>query len=304
MGSNKSRANYRVELHSQIFFSSLPNIFITINPCDLHHPLAMKFAGVDLNIDNLIVDLMPKSQQRAAIIASHPIGIVRFFNKLITTVLSTLINYNINKHKSNPGGGVLGEIEAYHDKVEESGRGALHLHMLLWLVNNKHPHELRNLIVNELPDFNTYIHKFSAIWPTSNNPSCRLRYPKKLHDPTTINVENGEIQMKHAHSMMNNFNEWLLLACRCYMDIKFIWSASDTKALVYYISDYITKKNLSFHDSNSLIYQVVQKFEKNEQKINYIDALDKSRRLILRCFNTLASQQEISSVQVASYLMG
>ncbi|CAF3888035.1 unnamed protein product [Rotaria magnacalcarata] len=50
MRSNQSRSNYRVELHSQIFFSGLPNIFITINPCDLHHPLAMKFAGVDLNI--------------------------------------------------------------------------------------------------------------------------------------------------------------------------------------------------------------------------------------------------------------
>ncbi|CAF2063985.1 unnamed protein product, partial [Rotaria magnacalcarata] len=59
MGSNQSRANYRVELHAQIFFSGLPNIFITINPCDLHHPLAMKFAGVDLDIDNLTAELMP-----------------------------------------------------------------------------------------------------------------------------------------------------------------------------------------------------------------------------------------------------
>ncbi|CAF4927586.1 unnamed protein product, partial [Rotaria magnacalcarata] len=75
-------------------------------------------------------------------------------------------------------------------------------------------------------------------------------------------------------------------------------------ALVYYISDYITKKNLSFHDCNALIYKAVEKFEKNESRINYTDALDKSRRFILRCFNTLASQQEISAVQVASYLMG
>ena len=40
------------------------------------------------------------------------------------------------------------------------------------------------------------------------------------------------------------------------------------------------------------------------QNQEYIDAVDRSRRLILRCFNTLAFQQEISSVQVASYLMG
>ncbi|CAF4237867.1 unnamed protein product, partial [Adineta steineri] len=34
------------------------------------------------------------------------------------------------------------------------------------------------------------------------------------------------------------------------------------------------------------------------------NAEEKSRRLVLRCYSTLASQQEVSGVQVASYLMG
>ena len=88
------------------------------------------------------------------------------------------------------------------------------------------------------------------------------------------------------------------------MDIKFIWSGGDTKALVYYITDYITKINLSFHDTHVLIHRAVDSFTKQAHSQEYIDAVDRSRRLILRCFNTLASQQEISSVQVASYLMG
>ncbi|CAF3769591.1 unnamed protein product [Rotaria sordida] len=358
MGSNQSRANCRVQLHSQIFFSGLPNIFITINPCDLHHPLAMKFAGVDLDIDNLMVHQMPKSQDRAAIVAKHPVAIARFFNKLITTVLSTLIGYDTNKHTSNPGGGVLGEIDAYYGTVEESGRGALHLHMLLWLTfrhnlieylediikedlrsfqndisesdvsnvdkhnrnlisicsaipspNDPHFEQIKKLLVRTFASENQIHRHTSTCYKyikglTIDDPPCRLRYPKEMYDETTIDLETGEIRMKRDHPMMNNFNEWLLLACRCNGDIKFIWSGADTKALVYYISDYITKKNLSFHDTNSLIYQAVDKFEKNAQNISYTDALDKSRRLILRCFNTLASQQEISSVQVASYLMG
>lgn len=88
------------------------------------------------------------------------------------------------------------------------------------------------------------------------------------------------------------------------MDIKFVWSGADTKALVYYITDYITKRNLSFHDTHILIHRAVDSFTRHEQNREYVDALDRSRRLILRCFNTLASQQEISAVQVASYLMG
>ncbi|CAF4375733.1 unnamed protein product, partial [Rotaria magnacalcarata] len=287
---------------------------------------------------------------------------------------STLINYNINKHESYPGGGILGEIEAYYGTVEESGRGALHLYMLLWLANSKHPHELRELILDDnfrqnlinylediikedLDDFqnNTtesdtcniekhnrtsisicspiplptdsnfeeqkriavrtlasenQVHRHTSTCykntriTTTDNPPCRLRYPKQIYDDTMIDADTGEIRMKRSHPMINNFNEWLLLACRCNIDIKFIWSGSDTKALVYYISDYITKKNLSFHDCNALIYNAVENFEKNESRINYTDALDKSRRFILRCFNTLAFQQEISAVQVASYLMG
>ena len=148
MGSNQSRAKCRMELHAQIFSSDLPSIFITINPCDLHHPLAMKFAGVDL--DNLIPGMMPGSQERAAIVASHPVGIAQFFNKLIESVLSTLIGYNHQQHRSHPGGAVLGEIEAYYGTVKESGRGALHLHMLLWLGGNVNPSGLRQSIKYEV----------------------------------------------------------------------------------------------------------------------------------------------------------
>ena len=57
--------------------------------------------------------MMPSSQERAAIVASHPVSIARFFNKLIETVLNALISYNHQQHQSNPGGGVLGDIEAY-----------------------------------------------------------------------------------------------------------------------------------------------------------------------------------------------
>ncbi|CAF1663643.1 unnamed protein product, partial [Rotaria magnacalcarata] len=246
--------------------------------------------------------------------------------------------------------------------------------MLLWLANSKHPHELRELILDDvsskhfnfrqnlinylediikedLDDFqnNTtesdtcniekhnrtsisicspiplptdsnfeeqkriavrtlasenQVHRHTSTCykntriTTTDNPPCRLRYPKQIYDDTMIDADTGEIRMKRSHPMINNFNEWLLLACRCNIDIKFIWSGSDTKALVYYISDYITKKNLSFHDCNALIYKAVENFEKNESRINYTDALDKSRRFILRCFNTLAFQQEISAVQL------
>ena len=77
---------------------------------------------------------------------------------------------------------------------------------------------------------------------------------------------------------------------RCNTDIKVIWSG--------------TKQSLPFHDTHALMHHAIESFTKQEQNQEYRDSIDRSRRLILRCFNTLASQQEISSVQVASYLMG
>ncbi|CAF1653105.1 unnamed protein product, partial [Adineta ricciae] len=132
-----------------------------------------------------------------------------------------------------------------------------------------------------------------------------MRMPRRIQDASSINVESGEIKLKRLHETINNFNEYIISACRSNMDIKYIFSGSDAKALVYYITDYVTKSSLSFHDTFSLVLKAVQSFEK--QKISTdvnVNVEEKSRRLVLRCYNTLASQQELSGVQVASYLMG
>ena len=138
-----------------------------------------------------------------------------------------------------------------------------------------------------------------------NNPICRLRMPRQIENVSSIDIESGEIKLKRLHETINNFNEYIISACRSNMDIKYIFSGSDAKALVYYITDYVTKSSLSLHDTFSLVLKAIQSLEK--QKLNVdaaVDAEEKSRRLVLRCYNTLASQQELSGVQVASYLMG
>jgi hypothetical protein len=138
-----------------------------------------------------------------------------------------------------------------------------------------------------------------------NNPICRLRMPRQIENVSSINIESGEIKLKRLHETINNFNEYIISACRSNMDIKYIFSGSDAKALVYYITDYVTKSNLSFHDTFSLVLKAFQSFEKQKSNIDTsLSAEEKSRRLVLRCYNTLASQQELSGVQVASYLMG
>ena len=87
------------------------------------------------------------------------------------------------------------------------------------------------------------------------------------------------------------------------MDIKFIWTGSDAKALVYYITDYVTKSSLAFYDMFALAQQGIKSIEQHRLTESVDSATEKSRRLVLRCYNMIASHQEVSGVQVASYLM-
>lgn len=133
--------------------------------------------------------------------------------------------------------------------------------------------------------------------------TCRMRMPRKLIPISTIDPDTGHISMRRSDPWVNNFNEYLIAACRSNMDIKFIWSGSDAKALVYYITDYVTKTSLSFYDTVSLVQKGITSLKSSWNQADNETLIEKSRKLILRCYNALASQQELSGVQVASYLM-
>ena len=90
---------------------------------------------------------------------------------------------------------------------------------------------------------------------TDKKKVCRMRMPRKIQESSTIDPESGLIMMskplllmiierketnncsERHHSTINNYNEYIMAACRCNMDIKFIWTGSDTKALIYYVSE-------------------------------------------------------------------
>ncbi|CAF4039568.1 unnamed protein product, partial [Rotaria magnacalcarata] len=321
--------------------------FVTINPADIHSPVAVYFAGVDLDLDRVLPEVLRTSYERAQIIATHPVATAKFFNCLIQSILKCLVLE-----------GVLGPTKAYFGTVESQDRGSLHLHLLIWLKHEYTPAQLKENIQNQdfrddllkyledvvkedldlfrdeandgtsttsdisvsiqetgpitdevvpaclstpNPDSGDFhrifckdvvrlvetsnIHKHSTTCykyskgKSDTSKTCRMRMPRVLVKTSNIDLSTGQITMRRSHSWINNFNEWLISACRSNMDIKFIWSGNDAKALVYYITDY-------------------------QRVTNSIDnAIEKLRKLVLRCYNMIASQQEVSGVQVASYLM-
>lgn len=140
MGSVYSRTALRNKIHALIYNLGLPSIFLTLNPADIHSPIALYFAGVKLDLNNTQIEQLMNAYKRAEIIASHPVATAKFFHLLITNILNIMIS-----------GGVLGPIKAYFGTVESQGRGSLHLHLLIWLNHDMKPADMKEKIQN--PEF-------------------------------------------------------------------------------------------------------------------------------------------------------
>ena len=135
MGSAHSRTALRTQIHALIYNQGLPSIFLTLNLADIHSPVALYFAGVQLDLDNVQAEQLMSTYKRAEIIAAHPAATAKFFHLLSSAILDTMII-----------GGVLGPVKAYFGTVESQGRGSLHLHLLIWLDHYLKPIDMKEKI--------------------------------------------------------------------------------------------------------------------------------------------------------------
>ncbi|CAF1523172.1 unnamed protein product, partial [Rotaria sordida] len=425
MDSAYSHTALCTRIHALIYDQGLPSIFLTLNPADIHSPVALYFAGVKLDLDNIQMEQLMDNYKRAEIIASHPAR-CRNVDKLASAALSeaalalipvageTKSSLNRLRRETTPPlpkSSFFDVPDAYsvtingtpflfsdtlvrkkrvilfasdeqllprswntpprlsRDNIyaalstidltglqqniygpnniistplkEQFVSSILHVsalsNKLLQTPTRNQPTFVINASYNESkvipaclqtpnsssPNFASRfradvvqlveasnIHKHSdtcyKYWNTNKDDkkSCRMRMPRKLVPISTIDPDTGHISMRRSDPLINNFNEYLIAACRSNVDIKFIWSKSDAKTLIYYITDYVTKMSLYFHDTFcSCTKKSITAFQNSCHQPDKETTIEKSRRLVLRCYNTLASQQELSGVQVASYLM-
>ena len=85
------------------------------------------------------------------------------------------------------------------------------------------------------------------------------------------------------------------------MDIKYIGSGVSAKAVIFYITDYITKSQLQAHVAYAALELAYKKLEYVEQGND--DITLHAKRLLQKCVYALISHQEMSAQQVVSYLM-
>ena len=143
--------------------------------------------------------------------------------------------------------------------------------------------------------------KFKAKGCLNQNGLCKARFPRPIIPETTVNVEDGYINMKKTESMLNTISPCITYIFRCNTDVTSMLSGTSIKAVISYVTDYICKPTLKTHQIFATAYNV---FDRNS-KLENGNALhtDDARKLILKIVNALSAKMEIGSPMAAMYLL-
>ena len=130
---------------------------------------------------------------------------------------------------------------------------------------------------------------------------CKARFPRPTFLKTMID-ELGTISMKKFEAWLNTFTPLVTYALRCNTDITSLSSGTAIKAVVLYVSDYITKSTLKTHTIFDSIRSI---FQRNSEMMNgSLPMKEKARRFMTKVANLLSAKAEMGAPMICMYLLG
>ena len=130
---------------------------------------------------------------------------------------------------------------------------------------------------------------------------CKARFPRKIFKQTMVNPNTGSLDIRKGEQWMNNVSPVLTYLFRCNTDVTSLLSGTAIKAVIAYISDYITKPSLKTYVVFDTIRSV---FHKNSEFLGgTTDRKEKARRLFTQIVNSLTAKMEIGAPMAAMYLL-
>ncbi|KAJ5367173.1 hypothetical protein N7541_001114 [Penicillium brevicompactum] len=143
--------------------------------------------------------------------------------------------------------------------------------------------------------------------PGAGHDSCRFGMPRDLLEVSKLD-EYGIVHLARNHAWVNPWNPSIASCIRSNHDISWIPTVSKSLSLLYYITNYATKDDVSpaqMVTKAALLKQAIDRANSTSAP-NTADIRLRERgmdKFALRCFNSLSQDREISGVQVASTLL-
>jgi len=380
MGSMTNKKYMRNEIWSLISFIGAPSWFITFAPADNLHPISLYWADTKEEFRPEIKDY----NERYRIMSKNPIASARFFHFLCELFIKDVLGVGAD-HR-----GAYGDTEAYYGTVEQQGRLALHLHLLLWIKGSLSPQDMRDKIMDPNSTFQKHIVEYlesvhigefmtgpaekvmsdvqartqdpnykdptqtlpqqppplckhpikedcsrckkqQSWWlgfkdtvddillksnvhrcgggkngrrPTCINKqgNCKARFPRQLFEQTEVDPLTGALNIKKGEPWLNTITPVLTYVLRCNTDVTSLLSGTAVKAVVAYISDYVTKTTLKTYTMFDSIKGV---YERNSEMLSgTFTRKEKARKLVTQVMNSFTAKSEIGSPMAGLYILG
>ena len=133
------------------------------------------------------------------------------------------------------------------------------------------------------------------------NAICKARFPRPCYEETVVDNQ-GHIEVKHDEPWLNTFNCLLSYLIRCNSDVTNLLSGTSIKAVIAYVTDYITKTPLKSHVMFDIIQGVLQR--NTEVMGNNRSGSERARKLMVQIKNAFMSHLELGAPFAATYLLG
>jgi hypothetical protein len=131
-----------------------------------------------------------------------------------------------------------------------------------------------------------------------NIGKCRFLFPHDLEQNSHFEHQTNSIILKCLDSMVNYFNQYILVYCQHNHDLKSILSGKAAKAAKCYIMDYITKMDIKTYEMLSLLSRAVASVPKQSES----SIRERGRILLHKCLAQFTCQQQIHAQQAVRYL--
>jgi hypothetical protein len=145
------------------------------------------------------------------------------------------------------------------------------------------------------------IHECGSRCYANGRDSCKSRFPRDLNPETLVDPETGALNMKKGEAHMNTVTPMLTYLLRCNTDVTSLLSGTAVKAVVAYVTEYVTKPGLKTYSIFDTIRSV---FDRNSELIGGDHKRQETaRRVLTQIVNALTAKIEIGGPMASLYLL-
>jgi hypothetical protein len=136
---------------------------------------------------------------------------------------------------------------------------------------------------------------------------CRFRAPWKLV-PETSFTEDGLLEIKRDHDMVNQYNQSMAIGLRHNTDISPILTRKKGLALVHYVCNYASKLHSRMWDRLAYAEELLELARQQQGEVDDPGAVsamgEATKSFLLRVANRIHTSRELSQPEVLGYLLG